>query len=120
MKKVVRLTESELVELINHVIEEGWLKDKIEDIKDNMMFYSGIGLLALYGVVSGVQIYQKAQDASNKEYYQNVLKPSLKLQDKNSLHKLSQQVGEKDIVMYIQQHPDEFVVSENGQIFWSH
>lgn len=125
MKKVVRLTESQLVELIERiiqqentqVIEEGWLSDKIDEIRYNLTFYIGIGLLLSYGVVSGVQIYQKSQELSGNEYYQQVLKPTLKLQGKKKLSELSSEVGEKNILMYIQNNPDEFVIGENGEIF---
>lgn len=125
MKKVVRLTESQLVELIERivqhqntsVIEEGWFGDKIDEIRYNLTFYIGIGLLLSYGVFSGIQIYEKSKDLSGEEYYQEVLKPALKLQGKKKLSELSSEVGEKDILMYIQQNPDEFVIGENGEIF---
>jgi hypothetical protein len=125
MKKVVRLTESQLVELIErivqqentHVIEEGWFGDMIEDLQYNLKIYLGIGLLLSYGVYSGIKIYEKSQELSGEEYYQEILKPALKLQGKKKLSELSSEVGEKDILMYIQQNPDEFVIGENGEIF---
>lgn len=125
MKKVVILTESELVNLIERiiedkntsVIEEGWFGDMIEDIQYNLRFYLGIGLLLSYGVFSGIKIYEKSQDLSGEEYYKEILKPALKLQGKKKLSELSDEVGEKDILMYIQQNPDEFVIGENGEIF---
>ena len=125
MKKVVRLTESQLVELIERivqqqntsVIEEGWFGDKIDEIRYNLTFYVGIGLLLSYGVFSGIKIYEKSQELSGQEYYQEVLKPALKLQGKKKLSELSSEVGEKDILMYIENNPDEFVIGENGEIF---
>lgn len=125
MKKVVRLTESQLVELIErivqqentHVIEEGWFGDMIEDLQYNLKIYLGIGLLLSYGVYSGIKIYEKSQELSGEEYYQEVLKPALKLQGKKKLSELSSEVGEKDILMYIENNPDEFVIGENGEIF---
>jgi hypothetical protein len=125
MKKVVRLTESQLVELIERivqqqntsVIEEGWFDDMIEDIQYNLKIYLGIGLLLSYGVYSGIKIYEKSQELSGEEYYQEVLKPALKLQGKKKLSELSSEVGEKDILMYIESNPDEFVIGENGEIF---
>lgn len=125
MKKVVRLTESQLVELIERIvqqentsiIEEGWFGDMIEDIQYNLKIYLGIGLLLSYGVYSGIKIYEKSQELSGQEYYQEILKPALKLQGKKKLSELSSEVGEKDILMYIQQNPDEFVIGENGEIF---
>lgn len=125
MKKVVRLTESQLVELIERivqqqntsVIEEGWFDDMIEDIQYNLKIYLGIGLLLSYGVYSGIKIYEKSQELSGEEYYQEVLKPALKLQGKKKLSELSSEVGEKNILMYIENNPDEFVIGENGEIF---
>ena len=125
MKKVVRLTESQLVELIErivqqentHIIEEGWFGDIIEDLQYNLKIYLGIGLLLSYGVYSGIKIYEKSQELSGEEYYQEVLKPALKLQGKKKLSELSSEVGEKDILMYIENNPDEFVIGENGEIF---
>ena len=125
MKKVVRLTESQLVELIErivqqentHIIEEGWFGDMIEDLQYNLKIYLGIGLLLSYGVYSGIKIYEKSQELSGEEYYQEVLKPALKLQGKKILSELSSEVGEKDILMYIENNPDEFVIGENGEIF---
>ena len=125
MKKVVRLTESQLVELIERivqqqntsVIEEGWFGDMIEDIQYNLKIYLGIGLLLSYGVYSGIKIYEKSQELSGQEYYQEILKPALKLQGNKKLSELSSEVGEKDILMYIENNPDEFVIGENGEIF---
>jgi hypothetical protein len=125
MKKVVRLTESQLVELIERivqqqntsVIEEGWFGDMIEDLQYNLKIYLGIGLLLSYGVYSGIKIYEKSQELSGQEYYQEILKPALKLQGKKKLSELSSEVGEKDILMYIESNPDEFVIGENGEIF---
>lgn len=125
MKKVVRLTESQLVELIERivqqqntsVIEEGWFGDMIEDLQYNLKIYLGIGLLLSYGVYSGIKIYEKSQELSGEEYYQEILKPALKLQGKKKLSELSSEVGEKDILMYIESNPDEFVIGENGEIF---
>ena len=125
MKKVVRLTESQLVELIErivkqentHVIEEGWFGDIIEDLQYNLKIYLGIGLLLSYGVYSGIKIYEKSQELSGQEYYQEILKPALKLQGKKKLSELSSEIGEKDILMYIENNPDEFVIGENGEIF---
>ena len=119
MKKVVRLTESQLVELIERivqhqntsVIEEGWFGDKIDEIRYNLTFYVGIGLLLSYGVFSGIKIYEKSQELSGQEYYQEVLKPALKLQGKKKLSELSSEVGEKDILMYIENNPDELLGS---------
>ena len=125
MKKVVRLTESQLVELIERivqqentsVIEEGWFGDMIEDLQYNLKIYLGIGLLLSYGVYSGIKIYEKSQELSGEQYYQEILKPALKLQGKKKLSELSSEVGEQDILMYIESNPDEFVIGENGEIF---
>lgn len=99
---------------------EGWFKDRIEDIKFDPKFYIGMGGIILYGILGGVQIYQKnSMMVNNKKYYNEVLKPILQKTTQENLHSLSKQVGEENIEEYIEDHPDEFGIGkENSKIYY--
>ena len=97
-----------------------WLRQTIDDIKFQWEIYLMGGLLVLYTIVGGIQIYQKHKGVSNQEYFEKVLEPSLMNMDKTALFNLSKDIGEKNYIEYIKQHPDEFVVSEKGDVYWSH
>jgi hypothetical protein len=136
MKKVIRIKETELVNLIDKIITETTRKQnnytinevrekELKEITSKQIRDTAIGgVIALAGLIGGKKVYQMEKEKQNSqefktEYYTNYIKPKFDNMSPEKQDALLVKVQSKnpdiknydDLYEYFENHANEFLVT---------